>query len=582
MSGRLADKPLRWATALIAIAVLLSSYGCSTPAQRLYRRAEAFFAQGKYQLSALEYNRIVNECSTDPLADDALYKLAYLYREELDNPAAAVQSYRYLVDRYPNSNYADDALLWIIYIGRRHLHSPDMVAATCREIDERFPDDLRLRAEGWLQVAGTYYDAGDTEKARQQCEAITKQFDSQRAIAAEAILMLANIARDESSESEETLELYERVIEQYADTAAAAKARQAVGWLYYDVKAKQDEQHLAQQRRQAHVLQAVAPIEPHPQRPAVELLAATRSLLQQAGAQVSLDEVMVVSGLAFTFCFDIEKPQASQHFYRHPLTLLAEELGFGHNLWTFAEMTNALAAVTTTLHNDRALLISYGKPHARAALITGYKPAEKQIYLALPGHNNVVVSEDKFAQQWTDAVFPKLWEPGLEAGYQFSLTTRRQRPAPTALAKAAILRATLALGQAQLLGSPAGRAGYQAFLDYIRDCLPANATASRDKLHQWAEEAIPPLSAARLAAARYLGNPRLAVPSPASVALAAASQSYERLAQQWQQLGTAIAQASSPPAAGDTETWTQILQDAESIARQEQQTLQDLASALGG
>ncbi len=575
---------------LIALA-LLCAPGCSTRAQRLYRRAEAFFVQGQYQLAAAEYNRIIRESPDDPLADDALYKLAYLYREELDSPGAAVQSYRYLVDTYHNSSYADDALMWIVYIGRRRLHKPDMVVATCQEIDERFGKDTGLRAQAWLQAAGAYYDAGDIEKARRQCEAIVKEFSGERGTAAEASLLLANIVRDQSSNSAEVVGLYEQIVKQYPDTPAAAKARQAAGWLYYDVKTKEDQQRLSQQQRQAHMLKAVPAIDSYPQHPAIELLAAVRSLLQQAGTQVSLDELMVVSGLAFNFSFNVDKPQALEWFCRNPLALVAEEMGFGHNLWTFREMEQALAAVITTLHNNRPLLIAYGRSQARPALIVGYKPAEKKVYLALPGDSKRVVSEETFAQQCQSAKVQRLWSPHLEAGYQFSLTARKREPTVKAVVKSAILRALLTLDQAELMGTPAGRAGYQAFRAYIHNCVSGETGVSRKKLQQWASRAVPHLTVTRRAASRYLSQSQSAVSGPEQVALTAASESYMNLAHEWQRIGEKIEGAGSQPTPPRSlsseppeaeEAWVQILQDAEAITEQEQQTLQDLAAALGG
>jgi len=109
---------------LLAVVVVTLASGCSTKVQRLYRRAEAFFAQGEYELAAREYSRIVQEAPRDPLADDAWYKLAYLYREELDNPSAALIVYRNLADNYQGSNYVDEALFWIVYLQRRYMQDP--------------------------------------------------------------------------------------------------------------------------------------------------------------------------------------------------------------------------------------------------------------------------------------------------------------------------------------------------------------------------------------------------------------------------------------------------------------------------
>ena len=587
MTGRVRSRVILWGAA--SLIMLLSIAGCMTRAQQRYHRAEAFLAQGKYQLAAVDYHRIAQDSPDAPLADDALYKLAYLHREELDNPAAALQTYRYLVDTYPRSNYTDDALLWMIHIARRYLHDPEMVAALRGETDKRFPKDLRLCAQAWLQSAGAYHEAGQVEEARRQCRTIVERFAKQRTVAAEASLLLANMARDESVASEQILKLYEQVIKQYPDTLAAAKARQAAGWLYYNVKTKEDEEVLAQQQRLAHVLQDVPPIESQPGRPAGELLAAMRALLGQAGVDTSLDELMVISGLAFTFCFDPDRPEALQRFSRNPLPLVADEMGFGYNLWTSADLKNALAAVTTNLRNSRPLLIAYGTAQARPALITGYKPAEKKVYLNLAGRKAIAVDEDTFAGQWQPAQTPGLWAPKLEAGYQFSLTTRREQPAPENVVKLAVLRADLAMDQAELLGAPAGQAGYEAFIQFVRECLPAEARASRSRLAQWAHVGLPMLVSARQAAARHLGLTPPEVPARERGALSAASQSYQQLAARWQQLGEVVEQANVEPASSGpdeeaqlTRLRTRLLREAEVIALQEQRTLQDLATALGG
>ena len=160
----------------VAAVVVVLLGGCSTKTQRLYRRAEAFFAQEQYELAAREYSRIVQEAPRDPLADDAWYKLAYLYREELDNPSAALIVYRDLADSYEDSNYADEALFWIVYLQRWHMQNPAAAAATCRELDQRFPDKKNLRGQASLEAAGAYLDTGQLEQARELCRQITDDF----------------------------------------------------------------------------------------------------------------------------------------------------------------------------------------------------------------------------------------------------------------------------------------------------------------------------------------------------------------------------------------------------------------------
>jgi len=253
--------PFRCKLAAVALCLVMVVTGllggCSTKTQRLYRRAEAFFAQGQYELAAHEYSRIVREAPRDPLADDAWYKLAYLYREELDNPSAALIVYRDIADSYEDSNYVDEALFWVVYLQRRYMQDPAAAAATCHELDRRFPDKKNLRGQAYLEAAGAYRDAGQLEQAYELCQQIIGDFVDRPRIAAGALLMAAEVTDEIGDDPQKATALYEQVAKKYPDTQAAVAARQVVGLRYYVEKAETDKARREQQREQARVLDNV-------------------------------------------------------------------------------------------------------------------------------------------------------------------------------------------------------------------------------------------------------------------------------------------------------------------------------------
>ena len=574
---------------VVAVSIVLATAGCSTKPQRFYRRAEAFFAQGQYELAAREYARIVQQWPRDPLADDALYKLAYLYREELDNPSGALKYYRRLADEYAKSNYVDDALLWIVYLQRQHVRKPEMCALTCQEIAERFPDDQDLRGRAHLEVAGAYMDAGRLTEAGERCAQISAQFSGRPNIAGEALLMLANITRKTADDPQESLKLYERVVDEYPDTRAAVSARQILGLAYYDEKTEADKARLAEQHKQARVLRDVPPIEEYPGEPAMELLSAMTSMLRKEGVSVSLDEVVVISGLPFTFSFALDRPASVQAFYRNPAAAVAQQMGFGYNLWTSAGGANVLETATGCLMKDHPLLITYGRADARWCLITGHRPAEKELYLLRPGAGHAVkLSPEEFVRVWQASKVPALWPQGGVSGLQFAVTERQAQPDLAATIRSVVVQASLAWDQTELMKQPAGAAAHRALLDALTQAAQAEDPALREQIKAWAGRAIPLVIRTRQAAARFFADPGQELPQPDRAALVVAGTRYEQIAERWEGLAQLIAQAAVQAGEEAIEllpedrvnAWHQAVETAQEIADLEGESLDWLASSL--
>jgi len=563
--------------------------GCSTKTQRLYRRAEAFFAQEQYELAAREYSRIVQEAPRNPLADDAWYKLAYLYREELDNPSAALIVYRDLVDNYEDSNYADEALFWIVYLQHWHMQDPAAAAATCRELDQRFPDKKNLRGQAYLEAVGAYLDTGQLQQAHELCRQIIDDFAARPRIAARALLMSADITDKIGNDPQQAMALYQQVVEKYPDTQAAVTARQVVGLRYYVEKAETDKALLEQQRQQARVLDNVPPIEQYADQPARELLSAIHSLLRQAGGQISMDEVVVISGLPFTFTFAVQRPELVQAFYRNPATAIAEEVGFGYNLWTSATPAGLLDNATSCLLQDRPLLIAYGAGSARWCLITGYRPADKELYLLRPGADHAVkLDSQAFLEMWQSSKVPALWPQGALSGFRFALTVRRRPADIAATIKSVLLQSSLAWQQRELMKQPAGSAACDELVELLREALDTRNTASREQLKSWASAAIPLIISSRQVAARFFAQPPQGLFDEQDAPYQEVSQRYNEIVAAWQELSQQIEQAPAgtepsapePGRPASAQHWQQALEQAQKLGRMEAETLRWLASSL--
>jgi len=75
----------------------------------LFKKAEIFSKNGKFDLAATNYSEIIEKYPYDLLADDAMYNLAGLYENQLSNIGKAMELYEKILTQFPGSLYVVDA-----------------------------------------------------------------------------------------------------------------------------------------------------------------------------------------------------------------------------------------------------------------------------------------------------------------------------------------------------------------------------------------------------------------------------------------------------------------------------------------
>ncbi|MFA5971271.1 MAG: tetratricopeptide repeat protein [Lentimicrobiaceae bacterium] len=75
----------------------------------LFKKAEIFAKNGKFDIAAANYSEIIEKYPYDLLADDAMYNLAGLYENHLNNKGKAMELYEKILTQYPGSLYVVDA-----------------------------------------------------------------------------------------------------------------------------------------------------------------------------------------------------------------------------------------------------------------------------------------------------------------------------------------------------------------------------------------------------------------------------------------------------------------------------------------
>jgi tetratricopeptide (TPR) repeat protein len=75
----------------------------------LFKKAEIFSKNGKFDLAAANYSEIIEKYPYDLLADDALFNLAGLYENQLHNKDKAMELYEKILTQFPGSLYVVEA-----------------------------------------------------------------------------------------------------------------------------------------------------------------------------------------------------------------------------------------------------------------------------------------------------------------------------------------------------------------------------------------------------------------------------------------------------------------------------------------
>jgi tetratricopeptide (TPR) repeat protein len=75
----------------------------------LFKKAEIYSKNGKFDTAATYYSKIIEKYPYDLLADDAMYNLAGLYENKLNDKSKAMQLYEKILTQYPGSLFVVDA-----------------------------------------------------------------------------------------------------------------------------------------------------------------------------------------------------------------------------------------------------------------------------------------------------------------------------------------------------------------------------------------------------------------------------------------------------------------------------------------
>ncbi|MCE5238021.1 tetratricopeptide repeat protein [bacterium] len=561
----------RLATILPVALMLVLLSGCMSRTERLFQRAEMFLSQGQPELAGAEYYRLAVKYPRSSFAPNALYKLAYLYREEYDDPPKAIQTYRVLAERYPDCAYADEAWLWILQIQGAQLKDIAGMRQTRDIIRQRFADDERVCATAQVEFARALLNAGQLSAAEAEARAVTAGYPRQERQCAASLLVLARILEKRGGkQSDQAVRAYEQIVSRYPDTPSAVEAKRAIGWLYYGLRGQQMKAEQQAKARLARVIGNIPPVSAESS-PRLKPMACLSSLLGAQGVTAPPEALLVACGAAFDFWFEADQPDAPRlRLPRNALSDATEQYGFSVNVSAVASAEASFAGLSGAIAAGHPAMVPVTSG-GNWWIVAGYKPAEDLVYVLGPGQRAPrAMARTEFLSRWARSA---AGHARCVTGpyFQLSLGGRTAAPDPSAVVRAMARRA----GE----NRSSVASGYEALTNALATRAADATDAQRSQLRTWAEHRLPEILAERQAIARFLANAAAAVPD-LSETLQSAAQGYGEVAGLGQQLRERVLALTAPTAAeaAADQAWPEAAALARQMQEAEERALQQVAS----
>lgn len=138
---------------LIAVLLICS---CSHKSEdQLFKDGQAAEGQNNFQLAVESYREIVDRYPQGKHADTAQFRVALLYNNNLHDTENAVAAYQQVYVKYPQSKFAPTAMFLTAFLFNNELHKFDSARAIYVAFLQKYPDnDLVTSAKFELETLG--------------------------------------------------------------------------------------------------------------------------------------------------------------------------------------------------------------------------------------------------------------------------------------------------------------------------------------------------------------------------------------------------------------------------------------------
>ena len=141
---------------MLTLMVLFSFVSCSHKSDSaLYTEGKAAEEKKDFSTAVQLYEEAVNRFQTTAFAESSLYRLAYMYNNDLKDSRKAVQAYKHYYETFPNSKQAPTMLFLAGFIYNNELHFLDSAKTIYEIFLQKYPQhELASSAKFEMETLG--------------------------------------------------------------------------------------------------------------------------------------------------------------------------------------------------------------------------------------------------------------------------------------------------------------------------------------------------------------------------------------------------------------------------------------------
>ncbi|MEE4312222.1 MAG: tetratricopeptide repeat protein [candidate division KSB1 bacterium] len=136
---------------IILVIILSFAAGCGErmTKEQMFALAEKHETQDNYESAMKTYSKIVKKFPDSEMADQAQYKIAYIYSNNLNDFEKSVESHKLLLEKYPESKYAVQSLFMIGFIYANNIQDLEKAKEYYKKFLETYPENELVSSVQW-------------------------------------------------------------------------------------------------------------------------------------------------------------------------------------------------------------------------------------------------------------------------------------------------------------------------------------------------------------------------------------------------------------------------------------------------
>ena len=136
---------------LISFIALIIVFGCGErmTKEQLFALADKYEREENYTEAVKTYKKIVDKYPDSEQADQAQYKIALVYSNNLNDFHKSIEAHSQLIENYPQSKYAAQSLFMIGFIYANNLEDLEKAREYYSKFLQQYPDNELVTSVQW-------------------------------------------------------------------------------------------------------------------------------------------------------------------------------------------------------------------------------------------------------------------------------------------------------------------------------------------------------------------------------------------------------------------------------------------------